>query len=84
MQVVAGTRAKQWRRSLSQQAVLSDLQRDEAWAAIDRQTQKRDEFDRSLWPIPPSPLALYLRGLFALAAFTAGLLVAGRLLEPAS
>ena len=84
VRVVAGPRAKLWRRSLPEQAVVTDRQREEAWAAIHRQTEKRDEYDRSVSPIPPSPLTLYIRGLIVLGAFTAGLLVAGRLLQSPS
>jgi hypothetical protein len=84
VQVVAGPRAMLWRRSLSQQAVLTDVQVAEVWAAIDRQVERRDEYDRSAWPVPPSPFTLYMRGLIVLTAFTAGLLIAGALLQPLS
>jgi hypothetical protein len=84
VQVVAGPRAKLWRRTLPQQAVLTHLQTDDTWAAIDQQTTQRDAHDRFRWPIPPSPLTLYTRGLLTLGAFTAGLLLAARVLEPLS
>ena len=66
------------------EAVLTDEQVEEIWTAIDEQTERRDEHDRSESPMPPSPLALYMRALATFAAFTAGLLLAGQLLESPS
>ena len=84
VQVVAGPRVKLWRRSLPQEAILTDVQLQEVWIEIDRQIERRDDHDRAAWPVPPSPLTLYMRGVLWLATFAAGFLVAGRVLEPLS
>jgi hypothetical protein len=74
--VVAGPHAELWRSQLPTH-VLSPEQVQSAWKALDARCSVTDPLDRAKQPVPPSVAELAVRLVVAVAAGTAGFLVAG-------